>query len=180
MASRFFYTGGNTKVRLYSAVPLFVEKLKELKKTAEEGYVIAFPDAGAYKRFHNCFKGYETVVCAKERVKGKRLIKIEQGDPKGKKVIIIDDLVRSGGTLLACADKIKQVGATEINFYCTHAEFPQDSWIKFTPEKAPLEIANFFITDSVPYNAFKLKDKKPFFVMSLQSHLQSIFDQIKN
>ena len=28
---------------------------------------------------------------------------VEDGDPKDKNVIIVDDLVRSGGTLLECA-----------------------------------------------------------------------------
>jgi len=179
LQNRFYFTGGNTKVRLYSAIPTVVEKLKELKKTSTEGYVIAYPDAGSHKRFGSFFKDYETVVCGKQRTEdNKRIITIEEGNPKGKKVIVIDDLVRSGGTLLECAKKIKEMGALEINFYCTHAEFPQDSWQKFTPEKAPLEIANFFITDSVPRVAYKLQNVKPFHLISLHDHLLRVLQQI--
>jgi len=63
LQNRFYYTGGNTKLRLYSAIPTFVEKLTELKKTPDNGYVIAFPDAGSHKRFGIFFKNYETVTC---------------------------------------------------------------------------------------------------------------------
>lgn len=111
LQNRFYFTDGNCKVRQYSAIPTFVEKLKELKKRKEEGYVIVFPDAGSYKRFSPFFKEYDTVVCGKQRTDhNRRVITIEQGNPKDKKVIILDDLVRSGGTLLECAKKIKESG----------------------------------------------------------------------
>jgi len=168
-------------VRLYSAIPTFVEKLNELGKTPQNDYIIGFPDAGSHKRFYNFFKNYDTVICGKQRTEdNRRIITIEEGNPKGKKVIIVDDLVRSGGTLLECATKIKEVGAVEINFYCTHAEFPEESWKKFTPEKSPFEIGNFFITDTVSRVSNQINNIKPFYLISIVDHLKSVIGQIEN
>ena len=95
-------------------------------------------------------------------------------------MIIVDDLVRSGGTLLECAAKIKELGALEINFYCTHAEFPEQSWKKFTPEKSPFEISNFFITDTVSRVSNEIQNIKPFYLISVVDHLKSVIGQIEN
>ena len=42
------------------------------------------------------------IVCAKVREGDKRIVRIKEGDPKGRHVVIVDDLVQSGGTLIEC------------------------------------------------------------------------------
>lgn len=42
------------------------------------------------------------IVCAKVREGDQRIVRIKEGDPKGRHVVIVDDLVQSGGTLVEC------------------------------------------------------------------------------
>ena len=72
---------------------------------------MAFPDDGAEKRFGYLFKKafpeMEMVTCGKKRDSGdpsKRLVVVKEGNCEGKHVVIVDDLVHSGGTLLTCAE----------------------------------------------------------------------------
>jgi adenine/guanine phosphoribosyltransferase-like PRPP-binding protein len=42
------------------------------------------------------------VVCTKVREGDKRIVRIKEGNPEGRHVVIVDDLVQSGGTLIEC------------------------------------------------------------------------------
>jgi len=42
------------------------------------------------------------VVCIKVREGDQRFVKIKEGNPDGRHVVIVDDLVQSGGTLIEC------------------------------------------------------------------------------
>lgn len=41
-------------------------------------------------------------MCAKVREGDKRIVRIKEGNPAGCHVVIVDDLVQSGGTLIEC------------------------------------------------------------------------------
>ena len=56
---------------------------------------------------------------------------MQDGDPVGKKVLIVDDLVQTGGTLYEAGKVIKRMGAAEVYAYVTHGVFPGDSWQRF-------------------------------------------------
>lgn len=42
------------------------------------------------------------VICTKVRDGNNRIVKLKEGDPTGRHVVIVDDLVQSGGTLIEC------------------------------------------------------------------------------
>lgn len=42
------------------------------------------------------------IVCNKVREGDQRIVCIKEGDPRGRHVVIVDDLVQSGGTLIEC------------------------------------------------------------------------------
>lgn len=42
------------------------------------------------------------VVCTKVREGDKRIVRLKEGNPTGFHVVIVDDLVQSGGTLIEC------------------------------------------------------------------------------
>lgn len=159
LQNRFFFSGGNTSVVFLSAMPL-IEALLTPKLDA-----VAFPDEGAYKRFGTFFKskGYDIIVCGKVRVGNQRIVKITDpgpiGVPVAKKIIIIDDLVRSGGTLIACAHALRAEGAVTVNVFVTHAQFPNESWKKFTGAAATTTGINEFITtNTIPKVSSVLAD----------------------
>ena len=45
---------------------------------------------------------YVQVICTKVRDGNKRIVQLKEGDPTGRHVVIVDDLVQSGGTLIEC------------------------------------------------------------------------------
>ena len=91
---------GHCIAQLETTIPL----LKRALATREaEGKTpvdaIAFPDDGAAKRFGTMFDEFDQITCGKHREGDRRIITVMDGDPAGKHIIIIDDLVQSGGTL---------------------------------------------------------------------------------
>jgi ribose-phosphate pyrophosphokinase len=139
-----FYFSDQVRVRFLS----MIGEIKEVLNGQYNGPIaIAFPDEGAYKRFKSEFKGYDQIICEKRRDGDKRFIAIKDGDPKGKNVIIVDDLIMSGGTLLECAKALQAAGANKVEAFATHAVFPKMNWEDFLAAGIDLYLSN-----SVPNN----------------------------
>ena len=70
-------------------------------------------DDGAAKRFGNKFHKFPLVTCIKIREKDKRIVKIKEGVEllSGAHVFIVDDLVKTGGTLIECKNALLEHGA---------------------------------------------------------------------
>jgi ribose-phosphate pyrophosphokinase len=78
--------------------------------------------------------GLAHTVSKKER-HGDRAVDIALADPKliaGRPVLLVDDIVSSGGTLLACARTLASAGAAAIDAIITHALFPAELTGAFT------------------------------------------------
>ena len=131
---------------------------------------IAFPDSGAAKRFAMFFRNqaYETVVCGKVRSGDKRIVTIQEGSAKGRHAFIVDDLVQTGGTLIACRNALIADGATAVSCFVTHAVLPNGAHKRFTK---PGLFEHFYITNSVPKTVERLKNVKPFEVINLADSL---------
>jgi len=156
-----FYFGDNVIPLLVTTIPLLLDAIKDIKDI-----MIAFPDEGSQKRFGKQFAKYEQIICTKVREGNDRIITIKEGDPTGKHVIIVDDLVQTGGTLIECKNALMKKGAAEVSAYVTHAVFPKESWKKFVNEtEKPFK--NFFLTNSCPLMAKELDGKGPFKVLGL-------------
>ena len=52
------------------------------------------------------------IVCAKVREGDQRIVRLKEGDPRGRHVVIVDDLVQSGGTLIEC--QVYSLGGQEL------------------------------------------------------------------
>lgn len=147
-----FYMSGSALLTTHTAFPLLVEKIRDPSSKID---AVAFPDEGAAKRFGYVFKeafpNMELVTCGKHRDVNdplKRTVVIQEGDPVGKQMIIIDDLVQSGGTLYQCALALKNAGATKVSAYCTHAVFPKQSWKKFAKGGEMAVFEKFYVSNS--------------------------------
>lgn len=197
LCSRFFF---HTNVRpiLLSMMDEYINHIKT--NYDDQKNIIVFPDDGAKKRFEKLIegRGFLTITCAKKRVGGERLIRIEEGlqhlgtekifnDPPGTKInlFIIDDLVQSGGTLLKTIEGIKASlppvsGETPIVNYIpivTHAVFPDAEKESIFFIKSLNKVDKFITTNSRPLKAAQLKkdysDKVT--VCSIAGALQKIF-----
>jgi phosphoribosylpyrophosphate synthetase len=92
---------------------------------------VAFPDEGAWKRFHKQLQHFPTIVCTKVRDGNNRIVRLKEGEPHGRHVVIVDDLVQSGGTLIECQKLLAANGASKVSAYVTHGVFPKRSWERF-------------------------------------------------
>ncbi|XP_044491215.1 ribose-phosphate pyrophosphokinase 3, chloroplastic isoform X2 [Mangifera indica] len=97
-----FYFGDNILPCFESGIPLLKNRLQQLPDS--DNISIAFPDDGAWKRFHKQLQHFPMIVCNKVREGDQRIVRIKEGDPRGRHVVIVDDLVQSGGTLIECQD----------------------------------------------------------------------------
>jgi len=91
--------------------------------------------------------------------RGDRSVEIGFADPAlfaGRPALLIDDIVSSGGTLMACAKVLKTAGITAIDAVITHALFPAEMASEF----ASAGIRSIRSTSSVPHptNAIPLDE----------------------
>ncbi|XP_047334386.1 ribose-phosphate pyrophosphokinase 4-like [Impatiens glandulifera] len=163
-----FYFGDQVLPCFESGIPLLKQRLHQLAES--EKIVVAFPDDGAWKRFHKLLDNFPMVVCNKVREGDKRIVRLKEGEPKGCHVVIVDDLVQSGGTLLECQKVLADKGAAKVSAYVTHAVFPKRSWDKFihkSEDNSDKAFTYFWITDSCPLTVKAIGNKSPFEILSL-------------
>ncbi len=160
-----FYFHSSCLPSLHSAIPLLFVRLE-----ATEISSVAFPDEGAAKRFSKMFAkaGFDVIVCGKVRDGDKRIVKINEGNPRQKNVIVVDDLVQTGGTLYECGQALKEHGATTVSAFVSHAVFPNSSWKRFDRasggDRAIFD--KILVTNSIPTTRFP-PDSETFEVLDL-------------
>lgn len=155
-------------------VPKFKSAVSYVKRLIPDNKSICFPDEGARKRFGSDFVGWHQILCHKERLGHARKVKIIEGDPMNKDIVIVDDLVMTGGTLLECALELEFRGARSVSAYATHAVFPNKSY--FNMRAFPF--ANFWVTNSCPETVKGLADcGTKFEVLSLAPLIAKLFSK---
>ncbi|XP_041008608.1 ribose-phosphate pyrophosphokinase 4-like isoform X2 [Juglans microcarpa x Juglans regia] len=162
-----FYFGDHVLPLFETGIPLLKKRLHQLPDA--DNIVVAFPDDGAWKRFHKLLDLFPMVVCTKVREGDKRIVRLKEGNPAGCHVVIVDDLVQSGGTLYECQKVLAAHGAVKVSAYVTHGVFPNRSWERFTHknERSEKAFAYFWMTDSCPRTVKAIANKAPFEVLSL-------------
>ena len=119
---------GNYRVpfdTLYS-FPVAIKYLRENHPGILQDLVVVSPDAGGGKRaevFSKRIGGRDVVIGYKYRPKPGVVGKLKLSDFNGKKVLIIDDILDSGGTLIEAAKAARKQGAEEVYGYVTHPLF---------------------------------------------------------
>ena len=140
----------NAVASLQTAIPLLKDKIRK------DGIdCIAFPDDGAAKRFSSMFQDVgddlEIIVCGKTRGEGdERTVTIQSGVATDRKIVIVDDLVQTGGTLYETGKVLEDAGARSVNAYVTHAVFPNESWKRFNKGGDRCCFEKFWVTNSIP------------------------------
>jgi ribose-phosphate pyrophosphokinase len=118
--------------------------------------VVLSPDTGNLKKADKYRQGLpstvDVAVIDKRRKSGteaeaKRLI----GEVEGKTVIIMDDIIASGGTMRAAVDFAIDRGAEEFYLVATHGEFVGNAVKKLSHPK----IKQIVVTDTIPLNGIE-------------------------
>jgi len=114
-----------------------------------ENLTIASPDMGGSKRAYAYAKYLESevVVCYKQRKKANVIDTMELiGDVKGRNVILVDDMIDTGGTLAKAADVMMERGALSVRAICTHPILSGNA-VERIENSALTEL---IVTDSIP------------------------------
>lgn len=111
--------------------------------------VFASPDTGGTRRAAAYAKAMDTgfVICYKQRAKA-NLVETMQliGDVKGKDVILLDDIIDTGGTITKAAQLMIDNGAASVRAVCTHPILSGNAYEKLE-SSAFTEIV---VTDTIP------------------------------
>ncbi len=123
--------------------------LDYMKKTYRDNTVIVSPDAGGVERARSFGKrlGASLAIIDKRRegpneAEAMNII----GDVKGKRVIILDDMIDTAGTVVQAASAMKKAGALEISVCCTHPVLSGPAIDRI--EKSDIKEA--IVTDTIP------------------------------
>lgn len=142
-----------------SAIPLLADYFKKQKI---ENLVIASPDLGGVKRakkFAKILNINQIITIEKHRPTFDQVqVKQVLGDVKNKNVIIVDDMIQSGNTIIKAAQALKKKGANDIYVAATHLVFTGPSVTFLRKNKS---IKQVVFTDSIsPKSKLPLKFKK--------------------
>jgi len=139
-----------------TAMPVLVEHMQQLG----DDLVVVSPDAGRVKvaeRYANALHA-DLAIVHKRRVKGqKNAVEARDvvGDVQGRTCVLIDDMIDTGGTIVAAAEQLMEHGASEVHAACTHAVLsgPAIDRIKNSV------LSRVIVTDTVPLPPEKQLDK---------------------
>ena len=111
-----------------SAVPAFAQALRA--SGFDPSTLVVGPDAESQNWVGDLAErlGLATAVAHKTR-HGDRTVEIDFAgtvSPADRPVLLIDDIVSSGGTLIACAEALKAANARTIDVIITHALYPPE------------------------------------------------------
>lgn len=97
--------------------------LKKFHKTGVDDVVVVSPDIGSVGRSRKFAEKLDVplAIIDKRRPKANvcEIMNII-GDVKGKRVILVDDMIDTGGTIVNAASALTDIGATEVYACCTH------------------------------------------------------------
>lgn len=140
-----------------------------------ENLTIASPDMGGSKRAYAYAKYLESevVVCYKQRKKANVIDTMELiGDVNGRNVILVDDMIDTGGTLAKAADVMMERGALSVRAICTHAILSGNAVEKIENSS----LTELIVTDSIPLK----KESNKIRVLSCAELFADVMHMVQN
>ena len=128
------------------ATAVFVPYIKSLRL---DDLVIASPDIGGSPRARK-YSGYLTadlIIVDKHRERPNEVATMQViGDPTGKNVVLVDDLVDTAGTLAKAADILMEKGAVSVRAMATHPILSGPAYDRIAGSK----LVELVVTDTIP------------------------------
>ena len=123
--------------------------LPYIKKLGLENLTIASPDMGGSKRAYAYSKYLESdvVICYKQRLKANIISTMELiGEVENQHVILVDDMIDTGGTLTKAADLMIDKGAKSVRAICTHAILSGEAYERIESSN----LKELIVSDTIP------------------------------
>ncbi|MEW6238483.1 MAG: ribose-phosphate pyrophosphokinase [Candidatus Omnitrophota bacterium] len=138
------------------ATPVLIDYFKNSNL---ENTVVVAPDAGAAKRAEKYARLLDLplAIVDKRRIdnKDKAVVKHIIGDVKGKRAIIFDDEISTGGSLLNTVDSLSDEGVTDIRAGVVHAVLCGDAVERIQKSN----LSEVVVTNTIPVEGPKKIDK---------------------
>lgn len=157
-----YFTGSIRPVHLY-AKPVVLE---EIRRVGGDSFIVGATDAGRAKWVESLANdlGVDAAFVFKRRVSGdKTEVTALAADVSNKTVVIYDDMVRTGGSVIGAARAYLDAGANRIAAVTTHGVFPEQSLDRLADSGL---LSAIVCTDSHP-RAVELRDHPALHVKSI-------------
>lgn len=154
------------------ASTIFVPYIKSLNL---ENLTIASPDMGGSKRAYaySKFLGSDVVICYKQRKEANKIETMELiGDVTGKNIVLVDDMIDTGGTLAKAAELMMEKGALSVRAICTHPILSGGAYEKIENS----QLAELIVTDSIPLK----KDSPKIKVLTCANLFADVMHMVQN
>ena len=131
--------------------PIFAEYFAESDFVSADDIVVVAPDVGAAKRVSDVSErlGVPYAIVEKARV-SEQTGEVEArhiiGDVEGKRAVIVDDIIATGGTVVAATEMLIKCGAREVDAAFSHGIFAGDCLDKL--DRSSLE--RVIVTNTIP------------------------------
>ena len=142
-----------------TALPLFAQYYRD-KGLHGDDVVAVSPDPGRAKmarKFGEMLEADLAIMNKTRPARDSAAVTEVIGRVKGKVAIMTDDIIVTGGTLIAGAQALKDAGATEVYACATHALIPESAFEKLGQS----QLKEIVVTDTVPINPLLRPDNFP-------------------
>jgi ribose-phosphate pyrophosphokinase len=156
---------------LYAST-IFLPYLQSLKL---DNLTIAAPDMGGSKRANSYAKHLkaEMVICYKQRAKANVVESMTAiGEIEGRNIVLVDDLVDTGGTLCKAAEMMMNRGALSVRAVCTHPVLSGRAYENI----ANSQLKELIVTDTIPLSHQSDKIK----VLSVSDLFAKVINSVHN
>ncbi len=162
---------------------IFVPYIRALN---QENLVIAAPDVGASNRIREVAKALNLpmVICDKERKRANEIANMTViGDVEGKDVVLIDDIIDTGGTLCKAAAMMIEKGASSVRALCCHPVLSGKAYENIQNSV----LTELVVTDTIPLkqhvDKIKVLSVAPLFARAIRNvhengSISSLFKQV--
>ena len=149
-----------------------------LDTIGNDNLVIVSPDVGGVSRARGFAKRLEVglaIIDKRRERAGVSEVMHVIGDVAGRRCVLVDDIVDSGGTLINAADALLAAGASSVRAYCTHGVLSSGAAARIAASR----LERLVISDSIrPTEAVRVTEKIR--VLSIAQYMGEAINRISN